>query len=95
MGYSPTLAGAGRYTRAEAETIVTHANYPPGTCHECAIPVVALDGVEDLARTIDEPPADIGRLSPDEHLMLQQYRTFPELSRAAVRQLFNALTDDP
>ena len=41
VGYVCTLAEAGRFSQAEATTIVAHANYPPGTFHECMIPVEA------------------------------------------------------
>jgi hypothetical protein len=37
MGYTRELAEAGRYTRAEAEAVLTRANYV--TVNECAIPV--------------------------------------------------------
>src|SRR5438105_12624457 len=39
-GYADTLAGAGRYSRADAETIVARANIR--AFHECMIPVAAL-----------------------------------------------------
>jgi hypothetical protein len=49
VGYSPTLDGAGRYPEHEARAIVARANYPPGTCHECMIPVDALTTMEVAA----------------------------------------------
>jgi hypothetical protein len=42
IGYTRALAEAGRYWEPEARDIVTRANYPPGTCHECAIPLACL-----------------------------------------------------
>jgi len=42
MGYAPTLAGAGVYSRGEAETIVARANIR--AFHECMIPVDAVRG---------------------------------------------------
>lgn len=41
MGYVEILALAGRFSYAEAAAIVERANYPPGTFHECMIPVDA------------------------------------------------------
>jgi len=41
MGYAITLAEAGRYGEREAAAIIKKANYPPGTFHECMIPVTA------------------------------------------------------
>jgi hypothetical protein len=42
VGYTEKLADAGQYSRAEACEIVARANYPPGVCHECMIPLSAL-----------------------------------------------------
>jgi hypothetical protein len=40
-GYVRTLAEAGHFTRDEARAILKRANYPPGTFHECMIPLDA------------------------------------------------------
>lgn len=54
MGYVETLALAGRFSHAEAAAIVERANYPPGTCHECMIPLEAFGRTERTVMT----PAD-------------------------------------
>jgi len=54
MGYAPTLAEAGVYVEPEARAIVEAANYPPGTCHECMIPVEALKRLRILIREEEE-----------------------------------------
>jgi hypothetical protein len=46
MGYVETLALAGRFSHKEAAAIVARANYPPGTFHECMIPVEAFGEYE-------------------------------------------------
>jgi len=48
MGYVLTLAEAGRFPEADAAAIVARANYPPGTFHECMIPLEALGAAERL-----------------------------------------------
>jgi hypothetical protein len=40
-GYVLTLAEAGQFSEASATAIVARANYPPGTFHECMIPIEA------------------------------------------------------
>jgi len=51
MGYVLTLALAGRFSREDAAAIVEHANYPPGTFHECMIPLEAFGEYFQVPRT--------------------------------------------